>query len=130
MRNAKTLMAMATIMLAVALVLTGCGRSSTPAPPVEDPGTPQDVSHEEPADHGDSPHGTAAPAQVATPAGGPQTTCPIMGGAINKSLFVDHDGKRIYVCCESCLGKIKQDPEKYISKLTGQGIVLEDAPIE
>ena len=120
MKNAKTVMAMATIMLAAALILTGCGRSGTPAPPAADHG-----------DREDSPHGTAGPAPAgAAHAGGPQTTCPIMGGAINKSLFVDHDGKRIYVCCESCLGKIKQDPEKYISKLTGQGIVLEDAPIE
>jgi len=123
MKNAKTVMAMATIMLAAALVLTGCGRSSAPAAPA--------AGHEDHGDHEDSPHGTAGPAEAgAAPAGGPQTTCPIMGGAIDKSLFVDHDGKRIYVCCESCLGKIKQDPEKYISKLTGQGIVLEDAPVE
>ena len=27
----------------------------------------------------------------------PQSTCPIMGGGINKSLYVDHEGKRIYV---------------------------------
>ncbi|HUT37359.1 MAG TPA: hypothetical protein VNE39_28005, partial [Planctomycetota bacterium] len=30
---------------------------------------------------------------------GPQTTCPVMGGKIDRKLFVDYEGKRIYVCC-------------------------------
>jgi YHS domain-containing protein len=51
----------------------------------------------------------------------PQTTCPVMGDAISKKLYVDHDGKRIYVCCSSCLAKVKKDPEKYIRKLEGMG---------
>lgn len=56
-----------------------------------------------------------------------QTTCPVMGGKIDKSLYVDHDGKRIYVCCSGCIGAIKADPQKYIKQLEDAGIVLDAA---
>lgn len=54
----------------------------------------------------------------------PQTTCPVYGGDIDKSQFVDVNGKRIYVCCAACITDIKKDPEKYIKKLEtlGQGV--------
>lgn len=55
----------------------------------------------------------------------PQTTCPVMGEAIDKSLFVDHNGKRIYVCCSGCIATVRKDPEKYIKKLEGQGQSVE-----
>ena len=51
-----------------------------------------------------------------------------MGGAINKSLYVDHMGKRIYVCCKMCIDTIKKDPMKYIRKLESEGVTLEKAP--
>ncbi len=57
-----------------------------------------------------------------------QTTCPIMGGEVNKELFVDVEGKRIYVCCPYCIGEIEKDPVKYIKALEDAGQVLEDAP--
>ena len=58
----------------------------------------------------------------------PQTICPIMGGKINKKLYVDHAGKRIYVCCPGCLGKVKKDPAKIIKQLEAQGITLDKVP--
>ena len=57
----------------------------------------------------------------------PQTVCPVMGGEINKALYVDADGKRIYMCCAGCADKIKADPQKYIKQLEDQGVVLEKA---
>jgi YHS domain-containing protein len=57
-----------------------------------------------------------------------QTTCPVMGGAINKAVYADHDGKRVYFCCAACVGTFKADPEKYIGKLEAEGVVPEDAP--
>jgi YHS domain-containing protein len=57
-----------------------------------------------------------------------QTTCPVMGGKINKKLFVDVKGKRIYVCCAGCISKIKANPDKYIKQMEAEGIVLEEAP--
>ena len=57
-----------------------------------------------------------------------QETCPVMGGKINKKQFADVDGKRIYVCCPGCIGKIEADSAKYIKKLEDQGIVLAATP--
>jgi YHS domain-containing protein len=57
-----------------------------------------------------------------------QTKCPVMGGEINKSFYVDYQGKRIYFCCPSCKEDFLSDPEKYMKKLKDEGIVLEDAP--
>jgi YHS domain-containing protein len=56
----------------------------------------------------------------------PQTTCPVMGEPIDKNLYVDYNGKRIYVCCANCIDKVKKNPEKYIKKLesTGQSVEI------
>lgn len=57
-----------------------------------------------------------------------QVMCPVMGGAVDKQLFVDHAGKRIYVCCRGCIGTVQKDPAKYIAKLEAEGITLDKAP--
>ena len=44
----------------------------------------------------------------------PQTLCPVLGNKIDKKLFVDYEGKRIYVCCPMCIDKVKKDPAKYV----------------
>lgn len=54
-----------------------------------------------------------------------QTTCPVMGGEINKNLYYDYKGKRIYVCCSGCVESLKNDPEKYIAKLEKSGVIIE-----
>jgi len=121
MDKATTMVMVAAIGLAAAMALVGCGGGGESAAP------PAQAT--EGGEHGG--HGTATTTEtVSGAAGTAQTTCPAMGNPINRSLFVDHNGKRIYVCCQSCVGKVKEDPETYVSKLTGQGIVLEDAPAE
>ena len=57
-----------------------------------------------------------------------QTVCPVSGDKIDKALFADANGKRVYFCCAACLPKFKEDPAKYIKKMEDQGIVLEKAP--
>ncbi len=57
-----------------------------------------------------------------------QTTCPVMGGVVDKKLFVDAEGKRIYLCCEGCIAPVKKDPKKYIAKLEADGVTLEKTP--
>jgi hypothetical protein len=58
-----------------------------------------------------------------------QTTCPVMkGNPVDRNLFVDAEGKRIYVCCAGCIAKIQKDPKKYIQAMESEGIVLEKAP--
>jgi len=47
-----------------------------------------------------------------------QTTCPVMdGNPINKDLFWEYKGKKVYFCCPGCEEKFKAEPEKYIAKL-------------
>jgi putative intracellular protease/amidase/YHS domain-containing protein len=58
----------------------------------------------------------------------PQTTCPDMGGPINKSLYVDYKGKRIYLCCEGCRADVQQEPEKYLKKLEATGQAAQPIP--
>ena len=49
---------------------------------------------------------------------GEQTTCPIMvGKPIDKAVFTEYKGKKVYFCCPGCDSKFKEDPEKYIAKL-------------
>lgn len=57
-----------------------------------------------------------------------QTTCPVMGGKVDKSLYADVNGYRIYVCCSGCINEIKKDPDKYIKKLHEMGVEIEKAP--
>jgi YHS domain-containing protein len=56
---------------------------------------------------------------VATEAAGTeQTMCPIMdGNKIDKNVFVEYKGKKVYFCCSSCKATFEKDPEKYIAKL-------------
>lgn len=57
-----------------------------------------------------------------------QTTCPVMGGKTNPKLYIDANGKRIYVCCPGCIGAVKGDPATYIKKIEAKGEVVADTP--
>ena len=48
---------------------------------------------------------------------GEQTTCPVMGGDIDKAFFVEHKDKKVYFCCEPCKGKFTENPDKYMASL-------------
>ena len=106
-------------MLAAGILLSGCGAKQTPAP-AADP----HAGHA----HGKDAHAKDAAATGAAKVVKAQTKCPVMGNAINKSLYVDHDGKRIYLCCKGCIAPVKADPEKYIRKLEAEGVTLEKVP--
>ncbi len=56
-----------------------------------------------------------------------QTTCPVMGGTIDRRFFVDHKGKRLYLCCAGCVAVAKENPEKYIKKAESGGVALDPA---
>ena len=57
-----------------------------------------------------------------------QTVCPVMGGEINKEIYADNNGKRVYFCCQKCLNTFQKNPEKYMEKLEEEGVTLENAP--
>ncbi len=58
----------------------------------------------------------------------PQTVCPVRGDKIDKSVYADYQGKRIYFCCEGCDKDFKKDPEKYLKKLQDEGVTPEPTP--
>lgn len=70
----------------------------------------------------------------ASPAGNmqgtPQAKCPVMGGNINRDVYVDHEGYRIYFCCPGCDGKFRKDPDVYIQQMKKDGIDLEPVKTE
>lgn len=99
MKQVGWIVVSAMAVLGVGGVISGCGRNqSPPEAVVRDNGTKR------------------------------QTICPVMGNPVDKKLFVDSDGKRIYVCCSRCLGKVKNDPEKYIKQLESEGVTLDKTP--
>ena len=60
--------------------------------------------------------------------GHPQKMCPIMGGEIDKSAYVDYEGTRVYFCCPGCKATFMEKPDKYIEDMESKGIVLESVP--
>jgi YHS domain-containing protein len=60
--------------------------------------------------------------------GKPQTICPVMGGKIDKKVYTDYQGKRVYFCCSQCQNDFQKDPAGYVKKLEDQGVTLEKAP--
>ena len=85
-----TILLLASLLLVVLIVLNGC-KKSEPAAPAE----------------------TKEVASAAIE----QTVCPVMGGAINKSMFTEYKGKKVYFCCAGCKEKFEKEPEKYLAKL-------------
>jgi YHS domain-containing protein len=55
----------------------------------------------------------------------PQTVCPIMGGKIDKEVYLDYQGQRVYFCCPGCKPKFLEDPEISMKKFEEQAILLE-----
>jgi YHS domain-containing protein len=55
----------------------------------------------------------------------PQATCPVMGGAIDKKVYADYKGKRVYFCCAGCIETFKKEPEKYLTVLADRGESVE-----
>ncbi len=51
----------------------------------------------------------------------PQTRCPVMGRNINKGVFVDVNGYRVYLCCKGCAAAVEKDPDKYLAKIRENG---------
>lgn len=55
-----------------------------------------------------------------------QTNCPVMGGAIDSTIYTDIQGQRVYHCCPMCSAKLKADPDKYFKKAAEDGIRFEN----
>ena len=82
---------LASLLLIGLVALTGCKKKSEPAAPAE---TKEIVS------------------QAIE-----QKTCPVMEAPINKELYTEYKGKKVYFCCAGCKEKFAKEPDKYLSKL-------------
>ncbi len=65
---------------------------------------------------------------LADPAGHPQRLCPVLGGEIDPSAYVDYEGKRVYFCCAGCKETFLRAPDKYMKDMETEGVVLESSP--
>ncbi|UCC98646.1 MAG: YHS domain-containing protein [Phycisphaerales bacterium] len=113
--NIGTILLATSILSAGLLMLDGC-KKSEPAPPPTPTGTTQEMQGHEGHDHAAMMDKASEAAEVVT-AALEQTTCPVMGGAINKDIFIEYQGKKVYFCCPGCEDQFKEEPEKYIAKL-------------
>ncbi|MGM0443916.1 MAG: hypothetical protein ACQEQV_06990 [Fibrobacterota bacterium] len=98
------------LLFAAAVILNACSDTSTKD--VSSVQEKKQISHEQ--------------AESSAPAGetadlAEQTVCPVMGNAVNKDLYVDYEGQRIYVCCQGCIKSVRENPEKYIEELRKKG---------
>ena len=103
--NARKITLLIAVLFAGLLMLNGC-KKSEPTP------TETATGHEG--------HDHAVMAEEAAEevvAAAEQTTCPVMGGAINKAIFTEYQGKKVYFCCDPCKEKFEAAPEQYIAKL-------------
>ncbi|UCG49614.1 MAG: YHS domain-containing protein [Phycisphaerales bacterium] len=95
-KRITALVVLASLLLLTAFGPAGCKKKSEPAP---------------------EPNATAQGLKDAVAGVAEQTTCPVMEGPINKDIFVEHEGQKVYFCCEPCKEKFQADPEQYIAKL-------------
>ena len=61
-----------------------------------------------------------------------QTECPVMvGNKIDPNIYVDYQGKRVFLCCKFCQSTFTKNPEKHLAKLpqfsTGNSGAHDDA---
>lgn len=60
-----------------------------------------------------------------------QTTCPVMGEAINpKVSTVLSTGETIYYCCKGCDKPLRENPAKYNKNLVSQGVLVNWAEVK
>ncbi len=55
----------------------------------------------------------------------PQAVCPVMGGQIDKNVFMEYQGQRIYFCWPGCKEIFSKDAEKYMRELADKKVILE-----
>lgn len=58
----------------------------------------------------------------------PQTCCPVLGKPIDKAIYVDMNGYRMYACSSNCLRRIKTDARIMYLRMKDDGIDVERSP--
>jgi len=112
------------IVLVAAVVLGGgCKKKEAPAAPAKET-TMKDMQMQTTKTAEDTKKAATATAEeakkttTAAAASIEQTMCPIMdGNKIDKNVFVEYQGKKVYFCCTQCKAAFEKEPEKYLAKL-------------
>jgi YHS domain-containing protein len=104
------------ILSTLAVILTvgfiGCKKTESPAAPAKETTMKDMQMQAKPAEDINKTATTAAATSVE------QTMCPVMdGNKIDKNVFVEYKGKKVYFCCADCKAKFLAEPEKYVAKL-------------
>ena len=106
------------VVLAGLMTLAGCEKKAKPVP-VKTPAmdmskTAKDATAQAKQTAADTQKTAGAAVAAATE----QTVCPVMAGnPIDKNVFVEYKGKKVYFCCEGCKKAFEKNPEKYIGNL-------------
>jgi YHS domain-containing protein len=109
-KQSLLIMAIAGLFLGASIVLSGCKKS--------EPATNQPATMNMKMDHNMAEHGaTMADTTMQAASGTEQTLCPVTGSPIDKSVFIEYQGKKVYFCCTDCIKLFKENPEKYVAKL-------------
>jgi hypothetical protein len=56
-----------------------------------------------------------------------QATCPVTGaklGSMGEPFPVEVGGRKVWLCCTGCESKLKDDPAKYLAKLTASAVAV------
>ena len=115
MKKLTAILMVALLSAGITLLLTGCKEKS--APPAEPSSSEHDMSGMTDTMGDEVVDAAEAAVEQADETVTEQTTCPVMEGKINKDIFVEYEGKKVYFCCPGCEDTFLKDPEKYISKL-------------
>ncbi len=101
--------------------VAGCEKkeAAPQAPPAAEPAAEPAADTARPGDSGDATAHT--PAGDANAGGITQTKCPTCGGeGIDRTVFVEYKGRKVYFCCKHCVEPFQKDPEKYAANLPAQ----------
>ena len=113
MRIRNLVMILSVAIIAALVALVGCKKKEEPAPPPTQTSTMEETKETATqAAEEVKKTVTEAAAQVE------QTMCPVMDGMkIDKNVFMEYKGKKVYFCCADCKAKFEADPEKYVANL-------------
>ena len=114
MKQSKKMSLWASLLLVGLIVVAGCKKSEPAAPSESETAEAAAPSLSEAVETAKASASEAAEAAFASIE---QTTCPVMGGAIDKAIFIEYQSKKVYFCCPGCEEKFKENPEMYLAKL-------------
>lgn len=57
-----------------------------------------------------------------------QQTCPVTGKAVDRDVYADLGGMRVYLCSRDCTATLARDPGKYVKAQMDEGVMYDFAP--